>query len=332
MSTTLERHRAQLAMLALPAVEQFIVHHPEFSVSADQSGSEGNTNYVIFGQRNKEPVIFKYFCEDERKEREVYALHHFASTGIVPSLLTDVSNRLIVQSRIPGGWLPNPDNPAYATVDPQRAGHTLGTAAAKLTCVPLSTQGARDFEGCYYDGLVLENYFRNILDASWLIHKNVAAYDTRRFADSLATIEANLPYLLGQKRILYHQDAMNMHFQESRFTGFFDLEMCRVGTEAMQVGSLWYFFAIHDNWNAFAQGFSAVTHRTLDEEDFAAAQAFAHFLVWRYISRYGRWRADAADSSNLAKAETEVDAYARSIVLNNQVHFEGSPKEGSPKD
>jgi hypothetical protein len=95
--------------------------------------------------------------------------------------------------------------------------------------------------------------------------------------------------MLGQKRLLYHQDAMNMHFSESRFMGFFDLEMCRVGTEAMQIGSLWYLFALYGAWHDFVQGFAATSGRKLGKSDLAAGRTFAHFLVWRYISRYGRW-------------------------------------------
>jgi hypothetical protein len=144
-------------------------------------------------------------------------------------------------------------------------------------------------------------------------------YSNRLFSQSLAGIEANLPYILGQKRLLYHQDAMNMHFLDSRFTGFFDLEMCRVGTEAMQIGSLWYFFASYNNWNAFVRGYAEITGRQLNEPDFNAAQAFAHFLVWRYISRYGRWRAQPEDIAGRAQAEADTAMYANAIELNNKI-------------
>jgi hypothetical protein len=322
MSTHLERHRAEMEKLAYPAVEQFIARHPEYTLDPNQSGNQSATNYVIFGHRGQEQVIFKYFCEDERKEREVYALRHFGETGFVPQLLEDVDKRLIVQSRIPGSWFPSPGDPAFSTVDAHRVGYTLGQATAALLNVPLSAQAARDFESHFYDGLALENYFRDILDASWLIHQNVDAYRTPLFAHSLESIETNLPYILSQKRLLYHQDAMNMHFSESNFTGFFDLEMCRIGTEAMQIGSLWYIFAIYNNWNAFAQGYAAVAGCELDEQDFAAARAFAHFLVWRYISRYGRWRGESGDVANRAEGEEDAAMYAKSIELNNKVGYQ----------
>jgi hypothetical protein len=322
MATHLERHRAEMKKLAYPAVEQFITRHPEYTISPDQSGSTSATNYVIFGQRGQEQIVFKYFCEDERKAREVYALHHFAQTRLVPRLLAEEGTRLIVQSRIPGTWLPNPDDPSYSAVDVARAGYTLGQAIATLLNIPLATQAAHEYENRFYEGLHLERYFRDILDAAWLIHKNVTAYSDPLFANSLQCVEANLPYILAQKRLLYHQDAMNMHFMDNHFTGFFDLEMCRVGTEAMQIGSLWYMFATHGNWHSFVQGFADISERTLGEDDFNAAKAFAHFLVWRYISRYGRWHAQADDTANRAKAIADAPMYAKSIELNNKIRPE----------
>jgi hypothetical protein len=308
--------------LAYPAIEQFVAQHPGYTIDPDQSGSQSVTNYVIFGHRGKKQVIFKYFCEDERKAREVYALRHFAKAGIVPRLLVDYNTRLIVQSRIPGGWLPNPGSPDFASVDNHRAGHTLGLAVATLLNVPLSAQAARSYEKSFYDGLSLERYFGDILDASWLIHRKVEAYSTPLFAHSLEYIEASLPYILGQKRLLYHQDAMNMHFDQSSFTGFFDLEMCRVGTEAMQIGSLWYIFAIYNNWNAFVQGYADLSGDKLGEQDCDAARAFAHFLVWRYISCNGRWRGEPDDIVNRQCSEEEdVAMYAKSIELNNSVQY-----------
>ena len=317
----MQRHRAQMQKLAYPAVQAFIAQHPEYAIAPNQSGSDSVTNYVIFGMHNNEPVIFKYFCEDERKDREVYALHHFAPTGLVPRLLVDYDNRLIVQSRMPGSWLPNPNDPNFDNIDADRAGYTLGQAVAKLLAVPLSPQAARDYEQHFYDGLTLENYLGNILSASWQIHHNVDAYSNPLFAQSLASIEAALPTLLAQPRLLYHQDAMNMHFANGHFTGFFDLEMCRVGTEAMQIGSLWYIFATHNNWQAFMQGYASNSGRTLTAHDFAASRAFAHFLVWRYISRSGHYRAQPDDTANHTQAEADAPQYAASIELNNRVTY-----------
>src|SRR4051812_5767752 len=161
MSTHLERHRAEMKMLAYPAVEQFIAEHPDYEISEDQSGGNSATNYVILGHRGSEQVVFKYFCEDERKEREVYALRHFSQTGLVPTLLVESGPRLIVQSRIPGHGLPNPGDPRVSTIDPSLAGDSLGQATAGLLSVPFAMQEAQEYERRFYDGLAIENYFHN---------------------------------------------------------------------------------------------------------------------------------------------------------------------------
>lgn len=319
MSTQLMRHREELQKLAYPAVQQFIDRHPQYAIATDQMGSNSNTNYVILGQRNQEPVVFKYFCADERKEREIYALRHFAHTNMVPQLLAEDGPRLIVQSYIPGSWLPQPTDAEYAHIDQFQVGYTLGQAVATLTSVTLPTQATQVFEARFYEGMALTQYISEIIDASRHIHHNIEAYSGPIFAQSLANIEANLTYLLSQKRILYHQDALNHHFVGSRFSGFFDLEMCRVGTTAMQIGSLWNVFATHNNWPAFAKGFQEISDTTLHVTDFYAAKAFAHFLIWRYISRYGRWRGEIADVQLYPNIINQAKSYASQIEFANQV-------------
>lgn len=319
MSTKLNLHREELKKLAYPAVEQFIAHHPEYNMAMNQSGSLSNTNYVIFGQRDQEPVIFKYFCTDERKERETYALKHFAAIGIVPRILAEDGPRLLVQSYIPGNSFPAPTSPEYAAVAPFQAGYTLGQAVAILTSVPLSTEAANEFETRFYEGLSLEQYINEIMEASWQIHHHVEAYSGPMFAQSLATIQASHTHLLHAKRILYHQDALNHHFVGSHFSGFFDLEMSHVGTIAMQIGSLWTSIATHNHWPAFAQGFHSTSNITLNATEFHAAKAFAHFLIWRYISRYGRWQGDATDTELYQRSVAQAGDYANQIELANKV-------------
>ncbi len=312
MSEQMKKHRAEMARLGIPAIEEFVQAHPAYTIDPDQAGSQGVTNYVIFGHRGTQPVVFKYFCRDERKEREIFALRHFAATGLVPQLLAETGTRLIVITRWPGGE----DD---SMLDPTLVGRTLGQATAKLLRVPLSTKSARAFESRFYDGESLHKYLDDILRAAWSIHRQVACYGDAVFAQSLATIEASLPYILSQPRLLYHQDALNMHFAASCFVGFFDLEMCRIGTEAMQIGSLWHIFVTQGNWAAFAQGYADITGRTLGAVDLEAGRAFAHFLVWRYISHYGDWHGEPLDEAKQAAEQAKAERYRHSILRNNTV-------------
>jgi hypothetical protein len=119
--------------------------------------------------------------------------------------------------------------------------------------------------------------------------------------------------------VLYHQDALNGHFRGSRFAGFFDLEMCRVGTEAMQIGALWKTLALHGIWEPFATGYALVSGRVLDDADREAARAFAHFMVWRYITRYGQWRGETMAVDHLAAEEQEAAGYREALRVNERI-------------
>lgn len=320
MSDQIKQHRAAMERQAWPVVERFVQDHPQYRVDANQSGSQSVTNYVIFGHRKDhsgdQRVIFKYFCRDERKQRELFALRHFAATGLVPQLLEDEGPRLIVISYISGTFLPRPeDDPAaFQAVDRQVMGRTLGAATAQLVNTPLTAEAAQEFENRFYDGETLPAYLQGILQASQAIHQRVACYQGELFGRSLALIEENLPFILAQPRLLYHQDAANMHFVGSRFSGFFDLEMCRVGTEAMQIGSLGHVMAPYGVQDGFTQGFADVTGRVLNAEDWAASRAFAHFMVWRYISDYGDWQGEPLPPEQMAEVVAQAEGHRQTLA------------------
>ena len=78
--------------------------------------------------------------------------------------------------------------------------------------------------------------------------------------EKLDFIESELDAIFAQPRILYHQDIGNSHVHNGKFTGFFDLEMCRVGTAAMQLGIATCLFQPHGKgWDAFSEGWEAGT-------------------------------------------------------------------------
>ena len=325
MTNQIAQHRAEMQRLATPAITQFVADHPHYRIDPDQSGSQSVTNYVVFGQRRDEhgeqPVVFKYFCRDERKEREVYGLRHFAATGLVPQLLDEHGTRLIVVARIGGGFLPNPatQTAAFHMVDKALVGFTLGQATAQLTSVPLTAGAAQAFESRFYDGESLAKYLSDILRASSAIQQRVACYRDPIFAQSLAQIDANLDALLRQPRLLYHQDALNVHFDQSRFTGFFDLEMCRVGSAAMQIGALWRIFTDYGNWGDFAAGFANGAGRELTKADLEMSRAFANFMVWRSISDYGDWHGETLDDEAMAQIEQDAISFQATLLKNRAV-------------
>ncbi|NKB72307.1 MAG: hypothetical protein GKR89_34955 [Candidatus Latescibacteria bacterium] len=288
----IRQHRQLMQEEGGQAIAELVAAHPEYAVDQDQSGSASVTNYVIFGRCGSQPAVFKYFCEDQRREREVYGLRHWADSGLVPALLGQQGRRLIVVERFPGAFLPSPQDQGWEGLDKETAGSTLGQATAKLCAVPLELEAAADFEARFYGGQGLKDYFAGIVEGGRQMQQKADAYADEIFARSLDLLESQLNYILAQPRILYHQDAANMHFVDSCFRGFFDLEMCRVGTRAMQLGSLWGVLAICRLGSHFARGMAA-GGAALGARELEAGRAFAHFMVWRDIVRIGGWGADA---------------------------------------
>src|SRR3569623_1958780 len=90
---------------ALARVDAFIASHPDYSRDGIDPPGQGATIRVFYARRYDERVVFKVFCDAERKERECFALKHWQSTGLVPRLLWDDDPCMIVMSFVPGDWL-----------------------------------------------------------------------------------------------------------------------------------------------------------------------------------------------------------------------------------
>jgi len=103
-----------------------------------------------------------------------------------------------------------------------------------------------------------------------------------------------------------------------RFVGFYDLEMCRLGTEAMQLGvGLRLCAAGPLSWPQLLAGYGSQTGQRLEARDVSAALAMHHFYHWVRICRWGTWdghpdagghRAAAADYVERHRGEMESGA------------------------
>jgi len=293
--------RAALTAEAWEYVRGFTQRHPQYTIDPEQSGGQGNTNYVIFGRCGAERVVFKYFCRGERKEREAFGLRHWAATGLVPRLFAEDGRRLAVIALVPGEFLPAPD--------PELAGRTLGQATARLVQTPLRASVATQFERRFYGGETFEQYYQTIVRASRAIHERVELYADPLYGRSLALVESQLPSLFASERVLYHQDAANAHFQDSRFTGFFDLEMCRVGTVAMQLGCLYGVCQLNGMWPHFATGFSQEHGSPWTRQQEETSRAVFELMVWRYLSHYGEWHGEALSDEEMAQEQVNAEEY-----------------------
>jgi hypothetical protein len=272
---------------ALAKVDGFIAEHPGYTRRGVRQPGQGATNRVVFARRGHELVVFKVFCEAERKGRECFALRHWRETGLVPEMIWDADPTMIVMSYVPGVYLREAreidGDPAWRA-DCREVGKAIGS----LTRVPLSAADRAAFESRFYEETpTLEAYLERILELGRSINARDPDFRDGFWRESLEFITAELPGILSQPRVLYHQDVGNLHVRQGRFMGFYDLEMCRVGCAAMQLASS---FGMLDGdeagWEPFCEGWEAATGSPLGPEDRSAAAAAAHLLGWREISRY----------------------------------------------
>lgn len=298
---------------ALAKVDAYIAAHPGYTRQGVEQPAQGATNRVVFARREGEPVVFKVFCEVERKERECFALRHWQETGLVPELICDADPRMIVTSYLPGVSLPAARE-AYGEAVWRQACRSVGQSVGSLVRVPLGSAERADFESRFYDGLgTLGAYLGRIHDLAHSIHRRDSNFNGRFWRESLDLIEDQLSSILAQPRGLYHQDAGNLHVARGRFVGFFDLEMCRVGGAAMQLASsLGMLQGRREGWVRFRTGWEEASGALLGCGDRMAALAASHLLHWREISRYLSY--DGTPGSGYAWASpADPVAYRRSM-------------------
>jgi len=277
----------QFTQEALAKVDAFIATHSGYTRQGVEQPAQGATNRVVFARRGDGPVVFKVFCNAERKERECFAFNHWQETGLVPELIWDADPRMIVTSYVPGDFLP-----AAREVDGEvawrKACRETGRAIGSLTRVPLSAADRATFESRFYEGLgSLEAYLARIIELGRSIQARDPDFSDGFWRESLDFIETQLDGILSQPPVLYHQDPGNLHVRQGRFMGFFDLEMCRVGCTAMQLASsLGMLGGEKAGWDPFREGWEAATNARLGPGDRRTAAAAQHLLQWREISRY----------------------------------------------
>lgn len=278
---------SQFAAQAMARVNALVAEHPEYTCQGVPQPGQGSTNRVVFARRGKELVVFKVFCEVERKAREIFAFHHWRDRGLVPRLIADVDEYMLVMSHISGMYL-HEFREIADEGDWRRACREAGEAIGGLTCVPLYADVQADFESRFYGDLgELGDYLSRILELGRQIHARDPDFRDAFWGDNLEFMASHLETILAQPRILYHQDVSNLHIHKGHFSGMFDLEMCRVGCAAMQLASaVGMFRGQESGWAAFLEGWAGDVQRPLISDDRQAAAAGACLLLWREISRY----------------------------------------------
>ncbi len=280
----------------LNKIDQFIFEYPEYTREGVDLRPPMGTNRVVFARRGQDKVVFKVFCEEERKERECFALRHWHKTGLVPHIIWDDDPTMVILSWIPGLTMGEAREQGATDAEFCTVYQQIGEAFATLNTVPLSPADQAAFENRFYSDLgPLDSYLERILELAKGVHVRDPDFQDVFWGESLDFIEEQLNKILNQPRLLYHQDAGNLHIKGERLIGFFDLEMCRVGGFAMQLAAApGVFYEDGSNpeelrkvlWRAFRRGWEDAIGNPLSFDDLEAITAANHLLNWREITRY----------------------------------------------
>ena len=309
---------------ALSKVDAYIATHPDYTRRGVTQPGQGSTNRVVFARRGSDPVVFKVFCERERKERELFAFRHWQPTGLIPRLVADADETMLVMSRLPGVYLQQSRQQDPAPVFAQACRQT-GQAIGALAQVPLDAADRADFESRFYGETgPLEAYLARILELGRGVQARDPDFQDAFWRDNLAFVEGQLPRLYAQPRVLYHQDVSNLHVKDGRFVGFFDLEMCRAGCAAMQLAAaLGMLEGEQTAWQPFRVGWEAAAGEPLTPEQRQATLAAYCLLQWREITRYLSY--DGTPGTGYAWASPADPAQYRALIRAAQTILEIRP-------
>lgn len=310
------------ALIARSAIvlEEFVRHHPHYSIDVDQPVARGGTNLVTFGHAGKQPVVFKYFIRPYRWTHEYFCLRHFAQTGYVPQVLQVVPEELIVMTRLPDSLVG-----AAALPEKAKVSYEIGQAVATVVQWPLPTAENRPLIQSEFEQFAwrsdLGELMRDSLARCWRIQEQVLAYQTPFFTESLTFAEQQIDFIDQQPRILFHEDIPNFCVAQGRFQGFYDLEMVRIGTEALQLGVALDLCRNQQSgeewmgWSDFLQGYQATTGRTLSTTDFQALLAMNHFYYHIRLCRWGKWDGDPTQTASLHFATSKATHYLHMMKM-----------------
>lgn len=107
--------------------------------------------------------------------------------------------------------------------------------------------------------------------------------------------------------MLFHEDIGNMKVDRDSFRGFYDLEMCRLGTEAMQLGVALYLCGPGKlSWAALRAGYETAVGYHLDEDILISILAMNHFYYWIRVCRWGHWDGNPEQQERRNELEADV--------------------------
>ena len=299
--------RIELQKRAEAHLAAFLEANPEHSVDREQPECRGGTHFITFGSYRGQPVVFKYYDGDPRKDFEKKALELFRPTGLVPKLYPGETDLMLVMERLPGTTMEEAEKRFHPSEQDDLYFH-LGEAVAKVAEMKpgraLAYRWGTTFRAAD------ENDFYNTPYSA--LHELYRQADTATFFDvtlaraarvlrdrdvahkevlsrSIAGLRQNRDAILSYTDFVMMDDfhTNNIMAEGTRITGFIDLEMTRPGNEILLLGAaLCSMCDRPERWESFRRGYEHARGTPTDDTVLALVRTAAPFTRWIRFTWY----------------------------------------------
>ena len=292
---------------------QFVEQYSQYSLDAAPI-NQGATNYLTRAFRKGRPAILKYFGNPARWKNELFCLRHFGPTGVVPEVYDTLSECLIAMACIPGD---SPriglDKTRASADDVRQVSRQFGQAVGKLVSMPLPEDSA-EYRAHLDWSIFSWNSDLRIAIATYVelgrrVQQYVPSYADPFFSESLYLLES-------QRKVMYREDAGNFHVHQGQLAGLFDFEVCRPGTEVMQVnGMLGVGRGFNLDRDALIEGYVSETGNSTCLDDQLAIIAMDHLGKHIRICQYGGWDgSEASHQHSVHYIDTFLDDMKKNVI------------------
>jgi len=309
--TTYEEFCVEQRKRADAHLADFLADNPGYAVDEDAPRWLKGTHLVAFGAHHGHPAVFKYYDGDPRKGHEERALRLYQPTGLVARILakTDV---MLVTERLPGLTLLEHEKSLDAS-ERDKLYFSLGKATAKIvgtapggdeaTCQDRSFRAleSRDFYSTPFNALFIELYrhadtvtiFDTTVDRAERVLQDRPVPHRKVLTEALNRLQENREVILSFPGFLKMDDfhTNNIMAQDSKVTGFIDLEMTSIGNEPLLIaGALASLWQRPEAWKAFARGYEHARGKEKADPVFRLARIAAPFSAFVHFTWY--WSTD----------------------------------------
>ena len=248
-----------------------------------------------------EPIVFKFFGDEERKGHEETALRWLRETGVVPHVYRFESDNILIISRLSGNTLLQVEDSltpaALAGVYRQ-----VGKGLAKMVKFSYRPDSRHTWDNRKSAGVDLNFFWKSEFETFFdgIIETCREGLSRHRFGQkqlhhSIETLTEMRDQILERDVFLHVDDihTNNLIVNEGELQGFIDLEMSRFGNDLYLLGSALQSATLDDpqQWRCILEGYEEEQGSSLSEQTLFLVKIFAPFQNWIRFAWY--WGTDA---------------------------------------